>query len=200
MFREKLLTLWSLAKSNRLASLLGFVGILLVSIGLFTTVLAPAKEEEIKIEGGQSKAKIYVDVQGAVVKPGVYGLNENSRLQDGLVAAGGLSGNADREWVGKNLNLAKRLEDGAKIYIPLARESVSRSVGDSESQVIGASVGLININAASSSELDKLPGIGPVTAQKIIDNRPYSEIGELSSKKVIGQKVFDQIKDKVTAY
>ena len=58
----------------------------------------------------------------------------------------------------------------------------------------------ININAASEQELDSLPGIGPIYAQKIINGRPYSSIDELLSKKIVGSKVFEEIKEKITVY
>jgi len=140
-------------------------------------------------------ARISVDVSGAVLRPGLYTLSEGSRVHDALVSAGGLSESADREWIEKNLNLALKLRDGVKIYVP--RES-------EQGFVQGASVvsggDLINVNSASSRELESLPGIGPVTAGKIIDNRPYSSIDELFSKKVVSSKIFDQIKEKITAF
>ncbi len=139
--------------------------------------------------------EISIDVQGAVMKAGVYKLKSDSRMQDALVAAGGLSEDADREKVAKTLNLASKLTDGAKIYIP--------AVGEVGSVVAGASTvsdgnsGTININSASEEELDSLSGVGKVTAAKIIDNRPYAKIEDLLEKKIVGKSVFDKIKDKI---
>lgn len=139
--------------------------------------------------------KITVDVEGAVVSPGVYSLNSDARIKDAIVAAGGLSYMADRLWVAKNINLASVAQDSSKIYIPEKGEpSSSGSSGTS------SAANLININTASSKELDTLPGIGPVTAEKIINGRPYSSIDDLLKKKVISQKVFDGLKEKITAY
>ncbi len=130
-----------------------------------------------------------------MLTPGVYKLNQNSIIQDALVASGGLSSDANREFVSKNINLAAKLADAAKIYIPKIGESFSEIKGVSD-----ISPGLININQASIETLDTLPGIGTVTADKIITNRPYVTINELLDKKVVSAKVFTQIKDKITAY
>ena len=140
-----------------------------------------------------------VDVSGAVVRPGVYSLASDARIQDALIAAGGLSDLADRDWVTKKLNLANKLADGVKIYIPDKSQN-------SSPVVVGSNIpsqnepDLLNINTANASELDKLPGIGPVTAQKIIDNRPYGTIDEFRQKKVVSEKVFNQIKDSISVY
>ena len=90
------------------------------------------------------------------------------------------------------------LSDGQKIYIPKLSET-QNSVS-----VNGVSTGnissKININSAGASDLDSLPGIGSVTAQKIIDARPYSAIEDLLNRKIVSQKVFDQIKEKISIY
>ncbi|MEK9178545.1 MAG: helix-hairpin-helix domain-containing protein [Patescibacteria group bacterium] len=187
-----------LLKKNLLALILGLTGFILLISGVFS-MLSQEKEDIVFETDNQTSssesAKIAVDVSGAVLKPGLYMLNDGSRMQDALVAAGGLSGEADREWIEKNLNLALKLRDGIKIYIPRVSEQGFVQGASSSS---GGSA--ININSASSRELESLPGIGPVTAGKIIDNRPYSSIDELSAKKVVSTKVFDQIKEKITAF
>lgn len=134
---------------------------------------------------------IKADVEGAVVSPGVYELKVNSRIQDLLIKAGGLSIEADREYVSKNINLAQKLSDGAKIYIP--------SVGESSSNLSNLSH-LININQASARDLESLPGVGPATSAKIISGRPYQTTEELISKKAVGKAVFEKIKDEITVY
>jgi len=186
-----------LLKKNFLALTLGITGVILLISGALS-LLSQEKEDivfETESINPSESAKISVDVSGAVLRPGLYTLSEGSRVHDALVSAGGLSESADREWIEKNLNLALKLRDGVKIYVP--RES-------KQGFVQGANVvsggDLINVNSASSRELESLPGIGPVTAGKIIDNRPYSSIDELSSKKVVSSKVLDQIKDKITAF
>jgi competence protein ComEA len=90
------------------------------------------------------------------------------------------------------------VSDGTKIYIPKVGETLPSSTDNSVlpgGAVAGvATTGLISINSASSTELESLPGIGPVSAGKIIDNRPYGSMDELISKKAIGKSVFQKIK------
>lgn len=186
-----------LLKKNILALALGVLGLVFLTSGILS--MFSQQKEDIVFETGSEvsseSAKIAVDVSGAVLKPGLYTLSQDSRIQDALVAAGGLSEDADRDWIEKNLNLALKLRDGLKIYVP--RQSDQGFV-QGAGEVSGSS--LININSATSRELESLPGIGPVTAGKIIHNRPYSSIDELSAKKVVSSKVFEQIKEKITAY
>ena len=122
----------------------------------------------------------------------MYEIPQKSRIQDGLVAACGLSAKADRVWVyaAKNLNLAIKLTDGIRIYIPIVGEAVGNtSVLNASSAGVVVGV-LININTSSESQLDSLPGIGPVTAQKIIAGRPYGSLNELLDKKIVEATVF----------
>lgn len=184
-------------------------GIILVAVGAVPLVKSfVADEPTVEIIQAsplpvsvETSNEILVDVSGAVVNPGVYPLQNADRIQAALIAAGGLSANADREYVAKNLNLAAKLSDGAKIYIPFTGEHSSNSSNNSNLSNSSNTVsGLINLNSASSSQLDTLPGIGPATATKIINARPYQTMDELLTKKVVSQKVFDQIKDKVSVY
>ncbi len=191
-------------KQYWLPVIFGLVGLIFLVYGLISLLGSSNSQSSLRIETGEniknSVKKIYVDVEGAVVRPGVYLLDNDARVKDALIAASGLSENADREWVAKNLNLAAKINDGIKIYIVENGEDQSLGGIKTAGVVAGASIGgIININTASEQELDKLYGIGPATAQKIIDNRPFSGIDELLSKKVIGSKVFEQIKDKITA-
>ena len=142
---------------------------------------------------------IKVDVEGAVARPGIYELAVGSRMEDLLTKAGGLSAEADREWVAKSLNRAQKLTDGAKVYVPKQNERVESREG--KSGVAGSSItGKINVNTASASELDKLWGVGPATAQKIIENRPYQTVEELLSKKVLKKNVYERIFDELDVW
>lgn len=148
---------------------------------------------------GEKLGEIVVDIAGSVEKPGLYKLPSGSRIGDGLVMAGGLGADADREWVSKNLNLAEVVKDGGKIYVPekgaTERETPSQSSGK------GVTLsGKININTASLGELDSLTGIGEARAKLILDNRPYSNPADLVSKAKIPQSVYDKIKDSITIY
>jgi len=204
--RELVSRYFPLIKKNWLPLSLGILGVIFFTYGLMGLFAAnKASSEDIVFEASSEKnaaeAKtISVDIEGAVVKPGLYKLPQESRIQDGLVAAGGLSAQADREYIARNLNLATKLIDGAKVYVPIIGEAVGKAEAlsvSSEGIAVGA---LLNINTASQSQLDSLPGIGPVTAQKIITGRPYSSINELLDKKIVGAKVFDQIKGKISVY
>ena len=185
------------------------LGLIFFIYGLIAFFSSASKPAEITFEkaGNSSNSQpnsinqdlILVDVEGAVQAPGVYKLAPNSIIQDALVLSQGLSSNADRDWVAKNINLAAKLSDGAKIYIPKTGET-----GSSNSEVPVSSGGsvssLININTAPSDALDSLPGVGPATITKIVNGRPYSNINELLDKKIVSSKVFSQIKDKISVY
>ena len=113
-----------------------------------------------------------------------------------------MSSGADREYVPKHMNLAQKISDGSKVYIPAIEESevvIQSNSIDASPSTIGLDTGLINVNSATSEQLDTLPKVGPVTAQKIISGRPYGNISELLSKKILGQKAFDMLKDKIVA-
>ena len=177
---------------------LASLGMIFFIYGLISLVGSASKKDEIKFvhqELSPQITKIQVDVEGAVSNPGVYKLATDSIIQDALIASGGLSKDADREYVSRNINLASKLSDGAKIYIPKLGENAENLVSGSS-----FSTGLININTASEKELDTLPGIGGVTANKIISGRPYLSINDLLDKSIVSSKVFTQIKEKITAY
>lgn len=181
-------------KSNFLSLALGFLGLIFLGIGLIQLFQpkddiqfeAGSESKEVKSES-TNNSKILVDISGKVVSPGVYELEEGSRIKDALIAAGGLADDANRDFISKTINLAKVLSDGEKIYIPGQNEQAQTS-----------SSSLISINSASASDLDKLPGIGVVTSEKIISNRPYGSIEELLTKNVVTKSMFEKIKDKIT--
>ena len=180
---------------------IGVLGLILIIIGLIQFLTRPSQKEPLVFEQGkeEQKQEVVVDIEGAVIKPGVYKLSSDNRTVDALAAAGGLSEEADRNWVEKNINLAKKVTDGLKIYIPRSGEQVLSGSSIDDSQKMGTAGPVMNINTASATDLDSLPGIGTVTSQKIIDGRPYSQIDELLTKKIVGQSTFDKIKDKISA-
>lgn len=141
--------------------------------------------------------QIKIDVEGEVENPGVYSISIDSRVQDAIVKAGGLSANADRNWVKQKLNLAAKITDGSKIYIPNATDQNVLGANNSPVQDVIDGSSVININTASVDSLDSLPGVGVVTAQKIISLRPYSNINDLLNKKAVNKLTFNKIKDKV---
>jgi competence protein ComEA len=196
----------------RFTSLLIFTGLILLLIGgayFFQSVYRSASQVTIvPVSSGPASGSpgIYIDLAGAVVKPGLYHLAVDSRVNDVLVAAGGLSVLANREWVNQNLNLSQKLTDGAKIYIPETQESGSANDQPSK-QVAGASdwsSTKININTASNSQLETLPGIGPAMAGRITDyrntNGSFTTVEDIKKVSGIGDKIFEEIKDKITVY
>lgn len=197
----------TILKENKLILLLSSIGLICLSIGLIQFVL-PKNSDVVFEKGAESKgvveaastnSVIMVDIEGSVIKPGVYKLAPDSRIQDALVAAGGLSIDANREYVSKKLNQAQKLTDGMKLYIPSQTDhNASQDIISSGSEANAS--GQININSASASELDSLPGIGAVTAGKIIAGRSYTSIEELTSKKIVSPSVFEKIKDKISVY
>lgn len=135
--------------------------------------------------------KISVYVNGEVKNPGVYQLDSNSRVLDAINSSGGFTDSADKA----RLNLAKKLKDEDHIYVdsknPNGRVAAVRNDG------------IININVASKEELMKLPGVGEVTAQKIIDyrekNGSFSSVEDLKKVDRIGDKTLEKFKDKIEA-
>ena len=186
------------------------IGTIFVGLGLFfikkedsnfngVEILETAKNDE--------RVGVIVEVSGAVETPGVYKLDSEARVEDALIAAGGISAKADRDWMEKFLNRASVLVDGQKVYIPRTSEqsgvlsAENPSTYQSGSSTFGGQgSGLININTAAQKELESLWGIGPVYAQNIIEQRPYSSVEELLSKKIIKSNVYERNKDKMTVY
>ncbi len=139
--------------------------------------LAPSTSADIRageVESGEiaADAKLVVHVAGSVVAPGVYELVSGSRVVDALSAAGGPLARAATDAV----NLASRLDDGQKVYLPAIGEAVvesSLSADDTPSPIV-------DVNAATAEQLDRLPGVGPSTAAAIISRR--EEIGRFAAE------------------
>lgn len=163
-----------------------------------------AKIEFSQADNASSEAtqeKILVDIAGAVQKPGLYEMAFGSRLNDLLKKADGLSQEADRDLFDRQFNRAKPLADGEKIYIPKKGEAGRVNVAGAsiQSSAVQASQ-QIDINTATVSQLDNLPGVGPITANKIITGRPYNSIDELQTKKAVNKATFEKIKSLIAAY
>lgn len=178
--------------------IVGLIGGGILIYGLWGVVGGEQATVEI-VKNEPQTGEIVVDVAGAVEKPGVYTLTSGSRIGEALVVAGGLSAQADREWVARTVNLAAELEDGAKIYIPSTIGN-----GNPKSEILNPrqilNSKLININTASVGELDGLVGIGEVRAQNIVANRPYGSTAEIVGKAKIPESVYEEIKDSLTLY
>lgn len=157
-----------------------------------------------------AEASVVVHVTGAVMRPGVYSLACGARVADALDAAGGAVGDAAPEGV----NLARILADGEQVYIP-THEELELSAAGGGAPIAGTLTGqapgaagsaaagsLVNINTASAVELEALPGIGPATAQKIVDDRttngPFELPEDLMRVPGIGAKKYEALADAVT--
>lgn len=180
---------------------LSLVGIVLIIGGIFASGLNRSKPKNFPKESlVESQRIISVDVSGAVVKPGVYQLRDGSRIEDAVLAASGFTETANREYISKYLNMAQKLVDGSKVYVPLEGEQVS-GAKNTETVAGAASANVqVNINTATQAELEALPGIGPVTASKIISDRPYQAAEDLLNKKVVNKSTFEKIKDQLVVY
>ena len=178
------------------------------------------KSEESEKTTNEETNKIVVHVSGAVNQEGIVELQENSRISDAINVAGGLKENADT----KHINLAFKLEDGMKIYIPTIEETKEQNTQiqnqnriDETSKYVTSSSGVvqeeqtnaqqseqkknekININIATQTELETLPGIGPATSLKIInyreENGKFETIEEIKEVSGIGDAKYENIKD-----
>ena len=151
-----------------------------------TATLKEADSESDESAG----AEIMVHITGAVVKPGVVSLNADARLVEAIELVGGLTENADVN----TLNLARKLQDEEKIHVPAVGE-VTQSSSNGESKQI-------NINTASLEELKKLPGVGDVIAQGIVDYREknggFKKLEELKNVNRIGDKIYEGLIDSIT--
>ena len=148
-------------------------------------------------ETANNPKEIYVHIDGEVINPGLYKLTTNDRVNDLLVIAGGATDKASL----KDINLAKRLEDEMKIYIPSKDENLSNEVSDQSG--ISSSSGKVNINTATRDELKTLPGIGDSRADEIIryrENTGFSKIEDIKNISGIGDKTYEKLKELISVY
>lgn len=201
----------------RLLGSLGALVALCLSLGEFgwrwfhpepgQTVQCQQQEPQlVASESGQ----ILVDVRGEVVKPGVYRLSNQQRLGEAIASAGGLTKEANPQYVLHALNFAKVLSDQEKIYIPNQNETTfcsdqiqmpATKSQSADKNTVGGNDGGgagISINTAQQSELESLPGIGEKRAADIVAGRPYSSIGQLLDDGVVTATIFTQIQSLIT--
>jgi competence protein ComEA len=187
---------------SNLKSILNLVAGIL--FGLFVAALVwvvsrNPSGEAVTLRPVPTEKPIIVHISGAVPRPGVYALPDGARVQDVISAAGGFLAEADKELI----NLARVLEDGEKLEIPYA-EGFSPVLPTPVQSIIipGDDEDLININTASSFELETLPGIGPAIAQRIIEyreaNGPFLDIEDIINVSGIGPGTYERIQDLIT--
>jgi competence protein ComEA len=193
-----------------LIALFGFVAALVLAVSGTGGSVDVDGGVGITVESGAATSPpggdrvLVVDVAGAVAHPGVYRLSPGSRVADAIAAAGGYSPRVAAGLAGRTLNLAAPLQDGQLIVVPSRDDAASASSGSgggSGGAGSGGASSPIDLNRATADQLDALPGIGPVTANKILASRadaPFHAVDDLLTRKLVGQKVFDQIKSLVT--
>jgi competence protein ComEA len=158
--------------------------------------LPPPPDQSAGVSGLPS-SRVVVDVVGAVRRPGLYRLAQGSRIADALARAGGATGRADLAQV----NLAAPLADGEQVAVPRRGAAGSSSGASGGTAAPGAASAPVQLSTATLEQLDSLPGVGPVTAQKILDYREkhgaFSSVDELDAVSGIGPKRLDQLRDLV---
>jgi competence protein ComEA len=158
----------------------------LLAAGIIWLAASRPRGEAVTLLPTATPGILTVYVSGAVATPGVYTLPPGSRVDAAVQAAGGFLPGAEQE----SINLAKPLEDGQQIDVP----------GIVDTSHVNA--GRVNINTATVAELDTLPGIGPTTAQSIVDyrlqNGPFQAIQDIQNVPGIGPATYDGIKDYIT--
>jgi competence protein ComEA len=142
-----------------------------------------------------SHSKVVVHVVGAVRRPGLYAVREGARLADAVRRAGGTTGKADLEAI----NLAAPVEDGLQVVVP--RRPAPVPAGETPAPGDAPAAGPVHLNTASLEQLDTLPGVGPVTAQKILDWREthgaFTSVEDLDAIPGIGPARLGQLRDLV---
>lgn len=193
---------------------LALISIVFVAIGFLNNGRSSSKNEDIFIEDGENvkaddkknkeitesddikNKSIVVEIKGDVSKPGVYNMAAGSRVKDLIEKAGGLIGDFDKA---KLPNLAKKLKDEDCIFIKDKNDSNSPANNSSVQSTDDA--GIVNINTATVEELEKVPGIGPVTAKNIVDyrekNGDFKSIEDLKKVGRIGDKALSKLRDKL---
>ena len=169
-----------------------------------SSISSSSLAEPISSQQSSMPDKIYVDLKGAVKHPGVYALDQGSRVFDLLEMAGGLTEDAAE----RALNQAQLLVDQQSLYVPTMEEWEAESQGP-QANVVGSQAplvsspnsGKVNVNQADLSQLETLPGIGAKKAQAIIDyrtaNGSFHSLEDLGKVKGIGPKMLEKLKDLV---
>jgi competence protein ComEA len=168
----------------------------LLSAGVILLVSSQPRGSAVQLQPAPSAAPILVHVSGCVHNPGVYALPRTSRMQDAILAAGGLLPEADEQI----LNLAAPLKDGERVKVSSRRPTAAALPPDSTLPATGG--GPVNLNWATQAELESLPGIGPEMAKRILDyrdqNGPFENIEAIQQVSGIGPATFARLQNLIT--
>jgi competence protein ComEA len=202
---------------NGLKGLRGYIGLSLVWVAVLGAALFFVRRpssEPIEIlppptlaptaapSATSTPGPLRIDVAGAVASPGIYTLARGSLVADAVAAAGGPAADADLD----RINKAMPLQDTMQVFVPRVAQPIPKMINPPASSApapvrSGQTAVLskpVNLNTATLDELDTLPGVGPATAQRIVEGRPYGAVEDLMRVKGIGQATFDKLKDLVT--
>ena len=192
------------SRRRLLAYALLLVGVLVVAgrhlVGRGTASVAPPPQAAATLERAEP-ARVLVHVVGAVRRPGVYALKEGSRTADAVSRAGGVTRRADVSAV----NLAAPLADGTQVLVPVRAQPVPAPAaapaaggGGEAGQRPPGGAAPVHLNTATLEQLDALPGIGPVTAQKILAYRqqhgPFTSVDELDAVPGVGPARLEELR------
>ena len=177
------------------------------SLGDETSLLlgTPAPAASVGASAAAAGGTIFVDVEGAVVEPGIRELPTGSRVADAISAAGGYAPDADLEASSTAINLAQPLTDGQQVHVPNVGAAQAPPPGDEPPAPGGgtdSTGGLVNLNTATPEELEALPGIGAVTVQKIVaarQERPFASLEDAVQRGVIHRGQLEDIQGVATA-
>lgn len=200
---------WIKEHKKYIATAVGVIG--LFGYYLFSTVWSTEKEnvdegwesieepfQEVEETKEQGEQEILVDVKGAVHQPGVYKATVGDRVKDVIDKAGGLTDEANSSAI----NFAMRVTDEMVVYVPLIGEEGDEMELDFSGDGSDTANQKININKASSTELETLPGIGPAKAEAIIEYREsnggFKTIEDIMSISGFGQKTFEKLQESIT--
>lgn len=188
-----------------------------VACAIAAFILAAGGEGTVTIDGGAPLSidghagpsstagavvgsELVVEIVGAVPAPGVYRLPAGSRVGDLVQLAGGYGPRVDTARAEHELNLAAPLRDGDHLRVP-SRDDVNEGSPSGSPGPGGARGALVDLNQATQSELEELPGVGPATAEKIIGAReeaPFVAVEDLRTRGILGEKTFEKLRDLVT--
>ncbi len=141
-------------------------------------------------------AAVIVDVEGAVVRPGLVEVPAGGRIGDAIALAGGFAPRVDLTAASLQLNLAEPVQDGIKVHVPAIGDAVSPAGDTASGAASTRGDGRVDLNSASESELDALPGVGPATIAKIVAARsesPFRTADELRTRGIVGEAAWQKL-------